>query len=310
MVQKGAVDAMVDSRFLLIPLLSLLLAVGTPAAAEGEQTETLRIGLTPVFLDNKLSILRTWQRYLEKHLERPVEFVQRPTYREITDLLLAGDIQSAWICGFPFVRYARQLQLLAVPLYRGQPLYRSYLIVPASDASTRNISDLQHKVFAYSDPDSNSGYLVPRVRLRRLGYNPDTFFSRTFFAWAHYDVVMAVAEGVAQGGAVDGYVWDTLRQMHPEITQRTRIVNRSRTFGFPPLVVHSSLPEEEVGLLRHVMLKMTEEPDGIALLRQLNLDGFITGNTELYEGIRKNVLYMNRAELNVWQNQLTVRGTD
>jgi phosphonate transport system substrate-binding protein len=287
-----------------------MLTLGGPAAMGAEQAATLRIGLTPVFLDNKLSILRIWERYLENRLQRQVEFVQRQTYREITDLLLAGDIQSAWICGFPFVRYSSQFTLLAVPLYRGKPLYQSYMIVPATDESTRDISDLRDKVFAYSDPDSNSGYLVPRVGLRRMGYDPDTFFARTFFAWAHYDVVMAVAEGVAQGGAVDGYVWDTLQKVHPEITQRTRIVNKSRKFGFPPLVVRNTLPQADVSLLRHVMLKMKDEPDGVVLLRELNLDGFVSGKPELYEGIRENVLYMNKAELNVWQNQLTVPNTN
>lgn len=301
---------MVDQRQLLIPLLYLMLVLGSPAAVGADQPATLRIGLTPVFLDNKLSILRIWQRYLENRLQRQVEFVQRQTYREITDLLLAGDIQAAWICGFPFVRYSSQLTLLAVPLYRGKPLYQSYLIVPATDESTRDISDLQDKVFAYSDPDSNSGYLVPRVGLRRMGYDPDTFFSRTFFAWAHHDVVMAVAEGVAQGGAVDGYVWDTLRQLHPEMTERTRIVNKSRKYGFPPLVVRNTLPKADVRLLRHVMLRMKDEPDGVGLLRELNLDGFVSGKPELYDGIRENVLYMNKAELNVWQNQLTVQDTD
>jgi phosphonate transport system substrate-binding protein len=184
------------------------------------------------------------------------------------------------------------------------------LIVPATDNTTRGISDLRGKVFAYSDPDSNSGYLVPRVGLRRIGFDPDSFFARTFFAWAHYDVVMAVAEGVAQGGAVDGYVWDTLQRIHPEITQRTRIVNKSRKFGFPPLVVRNTLPSEDVRLLRHVMLRMKDEPDGIVLLRELNLDGFVAGTPELYDGIRDNVLYMNEAGRDVWQDQLTVQNTD
>ncbi len=300
---------MVNSRQLLILILCLMLGLGSSVAMAREQVATLRIGLTPVFLDNKLSILRIWQRYLETRLQRRVEFVQRQTYREITDLLLAGDINSAWICGFPFVRYANQFTLLAVPLYRGQPLYQSYLIVPATDGSTRDIADLQDKVFAYSDPDSNSGYLVPRVGLQRMGYDPDTFFARTFFAWAHYDVVIAVAEGVAQGGAVDGYVWDTLRQLHPEITQRTRIVNKSRKFGFPPLVVNKTLPDEDVRLLRHVMLRMKDEPDGVLLLRELNLDGFVSATPELYEGIRENVIYMKQAELDVRQNQLTIQDT-
>ncbi len=309
MISKGF-NAVLRSRRILIALVCLVLALGEPAAIADEPPPPLRIGLTPVFLDNKLSILRIWESYLENRLQRQVEFVQRQTYREIVDLLLAGDIQSAWICGFPFVRYSSRLTLLAVPLYHGQPLYQSYLIVPATDNTTRDISGLEDKVFAYSDPDSNSGYLVPRVDLRRMGHNPDAFFSRTFFAWAHHDVVMAVAEGVAQGGAVDGYVWDTLRRMHPEITERTRIVKRSAKFGFPPLVVNNALPDEDIRLLRHVMLRMKDEPDGVLLLQELNLDGFVSAEPELYDGIRENMLYMHKAELNVWQNQLTVPDTN
>jgi phosphonate transport system substrate-binding protein len=36
-------------------------------------------------------------------------------------------------------------------------------------------------VFAYSDPDSNSGFLYPQYRLIMQGENPVSFFSRTFF---------------------------------------------------------------------------------------------------------------------------------
>ncbi len=291
-------------------LLALCIVLSRSGAAdEGRLDTPLKIGLTPVFLDNKLSILRIWQRYLEKRLGRPVQFVHRQTYREIIDLLLTQEIQSAWICGFPYVRYADRFTLLAVPLYQGEPLYQSYLIVPAGDRKTKHITDLQGKVFAYSDPDSNSGYLVPRVALRRADHNPDTFFSRTFFAWAHYDVVLAVAEGLADGGAVDGYVWDTLLRFHPELAKRTRIVNKSKKFGFPPLVVNHTLPEDDVRLLRYVMLKMKDEPDGVAMLRELNLDSFVAGTPELYEGIKDNVAYMAGAELSVRQNQSSVQNT-
>ena len=43
-------------------------------------------------------------------------------------MLLAGQIDAAWICGYPYVRHRDDFALLAVPIWRGQPLYQSYLI--------------------------------------------------------------------------------------------------------------------------------------------------------------------------------------
>ena len=74
----------------------------------------LKIGLTPVFLDDQVSFLKQWQRYLEDQLQRPVAFVQRGSYREIIDLILQDQLEFAWLCGFPFVRYRTRIQLLAV----------------------------------------------------------------------------------------------------------------------------------------------------------------------------------------------------
>lgn len=71
------------------------------------------------------------------------------------------------------MRQAADLQLLAVPLFEGKPLYRSYLIVLASDTVTRSILDLRGKVFAFSDPDSNSGWPAhPNYALVQLQGNP------------------------------------------------------------------------------------------------------------------------------------------
>ena len=105
--------------------------------------------------------------------------------------------------------------------------------------------DLRGKIYAYSDPDSNSGWLVPQAPLQRSGNDRATFFRKTFFTYAHRRVVDAVAAGVAQGGSVDGYVWDTLQKLHPELTQKTRVAHRSMEFGFPPLVARANLPDDE-----------------------------------------------------------------
>jgi len=259
------------------------------AAASDKPLKGFRIGLTAVFLDNQTSFIKEWEGYLQRRLGDPVEFVQRQSYREITQLLVKGQLDAAWICGFPYVRYRSQIRLLGVPLYQGKPLYQSYLIVPAGDLKTQKIEDLQGAVFAYSDPDSNSGFLVPQVDLRRQGIDPEHFFSKTFFTWSHRDVVVAVADGVAQGGAVDGYVWDTLSKTHPELTRRTRVASRSEYFGFPPLAARLSLGEKDFQRLQQVLMEMPADPEGRKLLQRLNLDGFSRGNDQLFDSIRQAV---------------------
>jgi phosphonate transport system substrate-binding protein len=266
-------------------LAAALFAAGFGQARGAEAELPLRIGLTPVFLDDQVAFLNVWRAYLERRLNRQVRFVQRGSYRGIVDLLNQGQLDFAWLCGYPFVRYRDQMRLLAVPLYHGRPLYRSYLIVPASDTGTRSILDLRGKVFAYSDPDSNSGYLFTQYSLRRLNEVPASFFGKTFFTWAHRKVVDAVAVGLAQGGAVDGYVWDTLALSHPELTGRTRIADRSPEFGFPPFVARASVARAEFAAMQSVLARMQDDPEGVALLQRLNLDGFEAGTPALFDGV-------------------------
>lgn len=275
-------------------LLGLLFAWGSALAdigASGQGTDhaprPLVIGLTPVFLDDQAAFLASWQAYLADRLGRPVHFVQRNSYAEITELLLRGEIGFAWLCGYPYVRNIESLTLVAVPLYEGKPLYRSYLIVPARDRNTREIRDLRGGVFAYSDPDSNSGYLYPRYHLLTLGESPNNFFGKTFFTWSHRKVIEAVASGLAAGGAVDGYVWDKMMHELPDLTSRTRVVERSPEFGFPPVVAGSAVTEEEVILLREVLTTMHNDPEGLRLLERIHLDGFTPGTPDLYDGIAR-----------------------
>ncbi len=255
------------------------------AMAQVPAAKPLRIGLTPVFLDDQAAFLRLWHAYLERRLGQQVVFVQRGSYREVYELLAPGHIEVAWLCAFPYVRLASQLRLVAVPRFQGSPLYHSYLIVPAADTQTRSVLDLRGRVFAYSDPDSNSGCLYPRYVLFSRGEDPKRFFRRTFFTWAHRKVVEAVASGLAQGGAVDSYVWETLAQFHPELTARTRVAARSPEFGHSPFVARTDVAARDFRAVQGVLVGMAEDPEGAALLERLNLEGFTVEKPELYDAV-------------------------
>ena len=257
--------------------------------AQSDGTQPLSIGTTPVFLDDDVAFLRDWQAYLQRELGRPVAFVQRRSYRVVSELLLAEKLDAAWICGFPYVRYRDRMRLLAVPTYEGEPLYRSYVIVPSSDQKTQSIADLGGKIYAFSDPDSNSGWLVPNSQLFRLGKDAATFFRKSFFTWGHRRVVDAVAVGLAQGGSVDGYVWETLKIHHPELTEQTRVAHRSVKYGFPPFVTRSQLPASDFKQLQDVLVAMRSDAAGQALLQKLNLEGFQVVPESVFAGIAENM---------------------
>lgn len=281
----------------------LVRAAGLSAAALAARTASaatvargsVRIGLTPVFLDDQVSFTARWRRWFEDKLERPVTFVQRGNYREVVDLVRGGKIDFAWLCGYPYVRHRHEMKLVAVPLWRGQPLYQSYVIADAQNAGIRSLADMRGTVFAYSDPDSNSGYLYPQYALRTASEDPATFFSRTFFTWAHRKVVEAVSIGLASGGAVDGYVWETLAETSPELARGTRIVERSPFLGYPPFVARQDIPRADLERMRALLLGMADDVQGAALLARLRLDGFVAGSPGLYDGIARMMEKVRRA---------------
>lgn len=262
----------------------------TDSATARTAPAPLLFGLTPVFLDDQSRLLRDWRSYLEQHLARPVSFVQRGSYREIVEMLRSQQLDLAWVCGNPYVRHQDVLNLLVSPIYEGKPLYRSYLIVPHDDYATRSILDLAGKVHAFSDPDSFSGYILPRYHIRQGGQRVDGFFSRVVMTHTHRNVIQAVADRLVDGGNVDGYVWDMLDLAAPHITGLTRIVCRSPFYGFPPIVCRASLAMDTQDALMRVLEGMSQETEGRRLLAGLGLDGFMRGTSSMYDDIR-NVIW-------------------
>ncbi len=274
-------------RNAIVPLMILFFACLLFSAGAHADQRPIRVGLTPVILEDQVRFLEEWRSYLERELGREVQFLRRNSYGEIIELALRGQVDFAWLCGFPYVRHENTLDLLAAPLFKGAPRYQSYLIVPATDRETRSLMDLEGGIFAFSDPNSNSGWLYPEAMLRRNGTSADQHFDRTFYTWGHRRVIEAVAHGLAEGGAVDGYVWEALARVDPDLTEKTRIVSRSDAFGFPPVVATPAADSDMRGAVLEVLLAMHESERGRDLLAALNLDGFTEVEAELYDSIRQ-----------------------
>ena len=271
--------------FLKSALPGVAAVLGYPTFAQPAQ---MRIGLTAVILNDQAAFLSRWAQYLSQRTGLAVSFVPRDWYQNILDLLFTNQLDAAWICGYPYVLHQRRMQLVAVPLYQGRPLYEAYLIRPLNaESDIKSWADVKGKVVAYSDPLSNSGWLVAQTQMRAAGVDPRSL-KKAFFANGHRHVAEAVASRLAHAGSIDGYVWETMRQYRMPAVEQTEIAWKSELFGFPPLVTTRSEKDEGVQRLKATLLDMRNEIEGRAILQALNLTAFEAGSPSLFESIGRN----------------------
>lgn len=224
--------------------------------------------------------------YVGKRLGMDQEFVQRKTYAEVNDLLGRGELDLAFICSGPYAlgRESHGFELLVAPEVQGAPVYYSYLIVHR-DSPYQSLEDLRGASFAFTDPHSNTGRLVPEYWLALMGQRPETFFRETIFTYSHDNSIQAVAQGLVDGAAVDSLIWDYYALKNPAHTSRTRVIRRSDPYGIPPIVVGKALSRELVEKIRTVLLNMHNDPEGATILGELMIDRFVPADPNWYASI-------------------------
>lgn len=136
---------------------------------------------------------------------------------------------------------------------------------------------------------------MTRDLLADRGVRPETFFRHFFYTYGHRNVVRAIASGLAQSGSVDGYVWEVLHEVEPDLTARTRVLRRSELLGFPPIAsakARSGPPSHAE--LSKAFTAMSEDPEGRQVLNALRLDGFAAEDPSLFDTIAAKVDHVRR----------------
>jgi phosphonate transport system substrate-binding protein len=214
--------------------------------------------------------------------------VQRRTYQETNDLIESGAVDVAFVCTSAYITGYDEfgMALLAAPQVNRESVYHSLLIV-STDSSVQTMQGLEGKIFAFTDPISFTGRVYPTYLVQELGQVSDTFFARTFFTYSHDDAIYAVANGLANGAAVDSLVYDFALERDPTLADRVRVIHRSPPFGIPPVVVSPNMRPRQRALLQEVLLTMYETPSGVATLQSLGLDRFILLDDSAYNSARE-----------------------
>ncbi len=225
--------------------------------------------------------------YIAGRLGYEVRLIQRRTYQEVNELFQKRRLDLAFICTGPYVAGQRLygFEGLATPVIRGGPYYQSYLIVN-KHSPIANLEQLRGKTFAFTDPDSNTGSLVPRYWLATMGKRPASFFSNSIYTYSHDNSIMAVARWLVDAAAVDGHQWEYFNLRNPQYTRMTRVIKKSELFGNPPLVVSVDLAAELKTAIGSVLFTMHEDPQGKRILDQLLIDRFEPPKEEWYRPVR------------------------
>jgi len=269
------------------PLVNLSDLQPLPASSAGEVVP-LRVAVAAVI--SPKGTAESYQPlldYLSDKLDRPVELVQRRTYAEVNDLIESGFVDVAFVCTSAYVdgREKFGMELLAAPQVNGEAVYYSLLIVP-KDSAAQSMADLRDKVFAFTDPMSNTGKLYPTYLVQQLGSAPDQFFARTFFTYSHDDAIRAVADGLADGAAVDSLVYDFAVARDPSLAERVRIIHRSPPFGIPPVVVGPGIRPQLKAELQSVLLNMDDDAEGRKGLEAIGAERFVLIDDSAYASVR------------------------
>ena len=226
--------------------------------------------------------------YIGRKIEHDITLIQKRTYGEINELFPKREIDLAFICTGPYAmgKEVYGFDALATPVIRGEPYYQSYLIVH-KNSSYKNLFDLRGQVFAFTDPESNTGALVPKFWLAELNETPDTYFREINYTYSHDNSILAVAKGLVDGATVDGHIWEYYERRNPFYTSMTKVIKKSKPFGSPPLVTSEYLPDHLKKSISELLLTMHEDPEGRQILNELLIEQFIVPEEKWYRPVRE-----------------------
>ncbi len=227
-------------------------------------------------------------RYLGTKLNRPVELIQRRTYLEINDLIAHGEVDMAFVCTSAYIQGHDTfgMELLVAPQVNGKTTYNSFLIVPA-ESPAKEMADLRGKVFAFTDPISLSGRVYPTYLVQQLGSTPEQFFARTFYTYSHDEAIRAVANGLADGAAVDSLVYAFMLEREPALRERLKVIHISPDFGIPPVVVNPAIRPQIKNELKTILLEMAYDPAAREALESIGVERFVSITDEKYQSARE-----------------------
>ena len=173
-------------------------------------------------------------------------------------------------------------EFLAGPVRMGSPSYRSIFIV-RSDSDIERLDDLKGTSLALTDELSTSGFLLPRVMLKRKGITtPAEFFEQIVLTGSHNRSIEAVLEGAVNvAGVGDSF----LAHLKPESREKLRILETSGPISYGPVTVRRDLNSAIKNKIRSALLNYHKHLSA-DIKQVVQIDRFTNDETWDYASLR------------------------
>ncbi|MDZ4661132.1 MAG: phosphate/phosphite/phosphonate ABC transporter substrate-binding protein [Pseudomonadota bacterium] len=157
-------------------------------------------------------------------------------------------------------------QALITTIRFGKPTYQGQIIARA-DSKVKTIKDIAGKRFAFVDPASTSGYLLPKKLFIDNHIKP----SETVFAQKHDNVVTMVYNKQVDAGATyhtpseNGKINDArklVKTQFPDVEEKVKIIYLTEPIPNDPIVFRKDLPEEMKNIIADAFIKYVTTSSG------------------------------------------------
>ena len=247
---------------IIVVLLVVLAAMGCSEDEDGEITK-LRWGLIPA--DDATEMLRQYEpvvEYMESVLGLDVEVQVTTDYTAAIIAMKQKHIEMAWFGPFSYILAAEEAgaEAIANGVRRdtGKATYKS-IIITRADSGIETLDDLKGRTFAFVDPASTSGHLIPRKMLVENGIDPDEDFSTVHYAGTHNAVELAVKNGTVDAGALGDTTHNRMLKEGHVGPDDILIVHESEPIPGSPIVVRGDLPQDLKDRIKQALIGMDEQ---------------------------------------------------
>lgn len=239
-------------------------ALAAPAFADGHEITEFRIGiLGGENAQDRMTSNECVRAYIEERLGVETKIFTPADYDGVIQGLLGGTIDMAWLGASAYAKtYLTDPEAVDVVMVKtnldGSYGYHSIGFARA-DSGITSLDDMAGKVFAFGDPNSTSGFLIPSVEIpKAVGATMESgdYFEEVRFVGGHEQTIVAVNNGDVdagvtwadgQGDWADGYNSGALRKASDSgLVDMNDLVEiwKSATIPEGPIVLRRALPED------------------------------------------------------------------
>lgn len=236
--------------------------------------------------------------YIGEKLNIRTKMLFTKDYSSMNELVKTKKVLAAFVCSGPYVSQHDDwgMEIIAAPTLYGNSVYYSYIIVN-KESGVNKFEDLKGKRFAFTDPISNTGKLVPTYELAKLNTTPELFFSDIIYSGSHDKSIEAVASNLVDGAAVDHLIWEYINKSDSAYTSKTKIIKKLGPFCIPPFVTYPDCDSTLKQNMRAILLNMHNDPKGKKILDQLYIDEFVLVQDDCYQSIREMNEWIKKTEM-------------